>query len=81
MTAIVLVAAVAVAAAVFHWSGRFGDRDRNSGTSLRRSPRSHTTAKGQAKKGYDTREEAVARAGDGLSAYKCDSCGKWHLGH
>jgi hypothetical protein len=81
MTTIVLVIAVVLAVAVFQFSGKFGDRDRNSGTSLRRGPHAHTTARGQAKKGYDTRDQALGHAGDGLTPYKCDSCGKWHLGH
>lgn len=81
MTTVVLVIAVVIAVAVFQWSGKFGDRDRNSGTSLRRGPRTHTTARGQAKKGYDTRDQALSHARDGLTPYKCDSCGKWHLGH
>jgi hypothetical protein len=87
-TTVVLLIAVAALIFVFYWSGRFGDRRRNSGTSLRRGSRAHTTSRGQPKKGFNTREDAVAsaqsmtkRGADELSAYRCDSCGKWHLGH
>jgi hypothetical protein len=87
-TTVVLVIAVVAVIIVFYWSGRFGDRRRGSGTSLRRGSHSHTTSRGQAKKGFSTREEALAsaksvskRGGDELSAYRCDTCGKWHLGH
>ncbi len=87
-TTVVLVIAVAAVIFVFYWSGRFGDRRRNSGTSLRRGSHAHTTSRGRAKKGFATREDAVASAhsmsksgGDQLSAYRCDTCGKWHLGH
>jgi hypothetical protein len=87
-TTVVLVIAVVAVAFVFYWSGRFGDRRRGSGTSLRRGVHAHTTSRGQAKKGFTTREDAVAsaqstsrRGGDQLSAYRCDTCGKWHLGH
>jgi hypothetical protein len=78
-TTVVLVIAVVAVIFVFYWSGRFGDRRRGSGTSLRR---------GSVKKGFTTREDAVAsaqsmskRGGDQLSAYRCDTCEKWHLGH
>jgi hypothetical protein len=87
-TTVVLLIAVAAVIFVFYWSGRFGDRRRSSGTSLRRGSHAHTTSRGRAKKGFATREDAVASAqsmskngGDQLSAYRCDTCGKWHLGH
>jgi hypothetical protein len=87
-TTVVLVIAVVAVILVFYWSGRFGDRRRGSGTSLRRGSHAHTTSRGQAKKGFSTREDAEASAtsmsksgGDQLSAYRCDTCGKWHLGH
>jgi hypothetical protein len=87
-TTVVLVIAVVAVILVFYWSGRFGDRRRSSGTSLRRGAHAHTTSRGQAKKGFASREDAVASArsmskrdGEELSAYRCDTCGKWHLGH
>jgi hypothetical protein len=87
-TTVVLVIAVFAVGFVLYWSGRFGDRRRGSGTSLRRGSRAHTTSRGQAKKAFTTREDAMAsahstskRGGDELSAYRCDTCGKWHLGH
>jgi hypothetical protein len=84
---VVLVAVVALLAFVFYWSGRYGDRNRSKETSLRRGPSAHTTARGRAKKAYGTRHEAEVAAqsqaqhGSAMSAYRCDSCGKWHLGH
>ncbi len=85
---VVLVAAAAVVVFVFYWSGRYGDRNRSKGTSLRRGPSAHTTATGQAKKAYATRHEAEVAAqsptkhgGSSMSVYRCGSCGKWHLGH
>jgi hypothetical protein len=87
-TTVVLVIAVVAVILVFYWSSRFGDRRRGSGTSLRRGSHAHTTSRGQSKKGFATREDAVSsaqsmskRGGDQLSAYRCDTCGKWHLGH
>lgn len=87
-TTVVLLIAVAAVLFVLYWSGRFGDRRRNSGTSLRRGSHAHTTSRGEAKKGFASREDAVASAksmsksgGDQLGAYRCDTCGKWHLGH
>jgi hypothetical protein len=86
-TTVVLVIAVVAVIAVFYWSGRFGDRRRGSGTSLRRGPHAHTTSRGQAKKAFASRDDALSsaqsmskRGGDQLSAYRCDTCGKWHLG-
>jgi hypothetical protein len=87
-TTVVLVIAMVAVAFVLYWSGRFGDRRRSSGTSLRRGSHAHTTSRGQAKKGFASREDAMAsarsmskRGADQLSAYRCDTCGKWHLGH
>jgi len=87
-TTVVLIIAVAAVAFVFYWSSRFGDRRRGSGMSLRRGSHAHTTSRGQPKRGFSSREDAVAsaqsmskRGADQLSAYRCDTCGKWHLGH
>ena len=84
----VLVVAVALLALVLHWSGRYGGRGRGPGVSLRRGPRAHTTSKGRPKTGYPTREAAetharrmASRDGSSMSAYRCDTCGKWHVGH
>lgn len=84
----VLVVAVVGLGFVLYWSGRYGDRQRNKGTSLKRSVRAHTTARGQPKTGFATRDDALAsarsmadRGREPLSAYRCDTCGKWHLGH
>jgi hypothetical protein len=84
----VLVLAAVLFAAVFYWSGHFGGRRRGGGTSLRRGPGAHTTSRGQPKRGYVTREEAQGQAqlltkrdGVPMSAYRCDTCGKWHVGH
>ncbi|HEY1825176.1 MAG TPA: hypothetical protein VGG21_04355 [Acidimicrobiales bacterium] len=81
MTLAILVVAILLLVAVFYWSGRYGDRKRSAGTSLKRGVRSHTTARGQAKKSYPSREDALSHSRDGMSAYQCDTCGKWHLGH
>ena len=83
---VVLVAAAAVVVFVFYWSGRYGDRNRSKGTSLRRGPSAHTTATGQAKRAYATRHDAEVGAqnskhGAAMSAYRCGTCGKWHVGH
>jgi len=87
VTFIVLIVAVAIVAFVFYWSGRYGGRAK-PGTSLRRGPRSHTTARGRPKVGYDRREDAEARArvlskrdGAPMSVYQCADCAKWHVGH
>ena len=87
VTVIVLVVAIAIVAFVFYWSGRYGGRGK-PGTSLRRGPRSHTTARGRPKVGYDRREDAEARArvlskrdGAPMSVYQCADCAKWHVGH
>ena len=87
-TVVVLVAVVGVLAFVFYWSGRYGDSKRNSGTSLKRGASAHTTRNGRPKKAYATREEAQAqvqrsrqRDGESMSAYKCGTCDKWHVGH
>ncbi len=84
----VLVAVVAVVVFVFYWSGRYGDKNRNAGTSLRRGPRAHTTRSGRPKKAYANRDEASAHAelltrrnGAPMSVYQCDTCAKWHVGH
>jgi hypothetical protein len=88
VTAVVLVAVVAVLVFVFYWSGRYGDAKRSSGTSLHRGASAHTTRNGRAKKAYASREDAQAQAramtkrdGVTMSAYKCGTCDKWHLGH
>jgi hypothetical protein len=87
-TLAVLVIAVVLVMLVLFWSSRHGDRRRGSGTSLRRGPQSHTTSRGQAKKGYSTRDEAVTRAqalagrdGVAMGVYQCATCRKWHVGH
>jgi hypothetical protein len=85
VTVVVLVVVVAVLGFVFYWSGRYGDPKRNSGTSLHRGASAHTTRNGRPKKAYATRDEAEAhtRSTDGapMSAYKCGTCDKWHVGH
>lgn len=85
---VILVAALALLIAVLRWSGRYGRRDRNKGTSLRRGPRSHITADGRPKRSFATREAAAAfalaqrrRDNVTMGVYQCDSCGKWHVGH
>ncbi|MGH3732706.1 MAG: hypothetical protein ACRDVC_04930 [Acidimicrobiales bacterium] len=87
-TTIVLLIAVGAIAFVIYWSSHHGDRRRSKGTSLRREVRAHTTSRGQPKKSFATREDALSsahsmsiRGGGSLSAYRCDTCGKWHLGH
>jgi hypothetical protein len=84
----VLVAVVGVLVFVFYWSGRYGDPKRSSGTSLQRGASAHTTRNGRSKKAYASRDEAQAQArtmtkrdGATLSAYKCGTCDKWHIGH
>jgi hypothetical protein len=84
----VLLAAVALLILVLYWSGRYGDRERGAGTSLRRGPSAHTTLHGQPKMAYATRDEAAARArllmerdGTPMSVYRCGACAKWHVGH
>jgi len=84
----VLVGVAAVLVFVFYWSGRYGDPKRSSGTSLQRGVSAHTTRNGRPKKSYASRDEAQAQArimtkrdGAPLSAYKCGTCDKWHLGH
>ena len=84
----VLVAVAAVLVFVFYWSGRYGDPKRNSGTSLKRGASAHTTRNGRPKKAYASREEAEKQAlsaakrdGAQMSAYKCGTCDKWHVGH
>lgn len=86
-TIAVLIVAVVVLLLVAFWSGRYGGRNRKPGTSLRRRARSHTTARGRAKVAYE-RSEAQAQArflsqrdGVAMSAYQCDTCSKWHVGH
>ena len=87
VTVIVLIVAIAIVGFVFYWSGRYGGRAK-PGTSLRRGPRSHTTARGRPKVGYDRREDAEARArllskrdGAPMNVYQCAVCAKWHVGH
>lgn len=85
---VVLLAAVGLLVFVFYWTGRHGGRRGPAGTSLRRGPRAHTTARGQPKRSYASREDAEAqsrkvsgRDGTPMSVYRCDTCGKWHVGH
>lgn len=85
---VVLFVAVGLLVLVLYWSGRYGDRGRGAGTSLRRGPRAHTTLRGRPKMGYATRDEAEARArlltrrdGAPMSVYRCGTCTKWHVGH
>jgi len=87
-TFIVLAAVVGVLGFVMYYSGRHGDPKRNAGTSLRRGASAHTTRNGRPKKAYATRDEAQAQAqrmtdrdGSPMSAYKCGTCDKWHIGH
>jgi hypothetical protein len=84
----VLVAVAAVLFFVFYWSGRHGDPKRNSGTSLHRGASAHTTRNGRPKKSFANRDDAEAQArsmtkrdGAPVSAYKCGTCDKWHVGH
>jgi hypothetical protein len=84
----VLIVVVGVLGFVLYWSGRHGDPNRNRGTSLKRGASANTTRNGQPKKAYATREEAQAQAqrmtehdGSPMSAYKCATCDKWHVGH
>ena len=88
VTVVVLVVVAAVLIFVFYWSGRHGDPNRSKGTSLHRGASAHTTRNGRAKKGYASRDEAQAQArsltktnGAPMSAYKCGTCDKWHVGH
>lgn len=85
---VVLGFAIALVVLVLFWSSRYGGRGRGRGTSLRRSANAHTTATGQAKKGYPHREQAEARArqlssrdGAPMNVYRCATCNKWHVGH
>jgi uncharacterized membrane protein len=85
---VVLVIVAAIVIFVFYWSGRYGDKNRSSGTSLHRGAHAHTTRNGRPKKAYATRDEAQAQAqlltkrnGAPMGAYKCGTCGKWHVGH
>jgi hypothetical protein len=85
---VVLVVVAALVSLVFFWSGRYGDKNRNKGTSLKRGPRAHTTQRGQPKKGYATRSDAETHAhqqarrdGSSMDVYRCDTCSKWHVGH
>lgn len=85
---VVLVILAALVSLVFYWSGRYGDENRNKGTSLKRGSRAHTNQRGQPKKGYVSRSEAEtqaqklsARDGAPMGVYKCDTCAKWHVGH
>jgi hypothetical protein len=87
-TILVLVVTLALLCLVLFWSTRYGDRNRGAGTSLRRDPHAHTTARGRPKKGYTSREEAEAHAqrlsgrdGAAMNAYRCPTCTKWHVGH
>jgi|HubBroStandDraft_1064217.scaffolds.fasta_scaffold451928_2 hypothetical protein len=84
----VLVIVAAILIFVFYWSGRYGDRNRSTGTSLHRGAHAHTTRNGRPKKAYATRDEAQAEAhlltkrnGAPMGAYKCGTCDKWHIGH
>jgi hypothetical protein len=84
----VLALLAAVLYFVFYWSGRYGDKNRNQGTSLQRGARAHTTRNGRPKKAYASHDEAQAqaqqlskRSRESMSAYKCNTCDKWHVGH
>jgi hypothetical protein len=84
----VLAALAAMVYFVFYWSGRYGDKNRNKGTSLQRGSRAHTTRNGRPKKAYASHDEAQAQAQqmskrnhESMSAYKCGTCDKWHVGH
>jgi hypothetical protein len=84
----ILVAVVAVLVFVFYWSGRHGDSKRSSGTSLHRGASAHITKSGRPKKSYANREDAEVQArllskrdGSPMTAYKCGTCEKWHVGH
>jgi len=88
VTAVVLVVVAAVLIFVFYWSGRHGDPNRSKGTSLHRGASAHTTRNGRPKKGYASRDAAQAHArsltkedGAPMSAYRCATCDKWHVGH
>lgn len=88
VTIVALVLTVTVIAFVLYWSGRHGDPNRGSGTSLRRKVRAHTTSNGKPKFPYASRIDAEAgartltkRGGVPMSAYRCDTCSKWHVGH
>lgn len=87
VTVAVIVVVAAVLIFVFYWSGRHGDPNRSKGTSLHRGASAHTTRNGRPKKGYARREaQAQARSltkknGAPMSAYKCGTCDKWHVGH
>lgn len=83
-----LLAALALIIFVLGWSKRFGGRGRERTTSLRRGPRSHTTAVGRAKVGYATQSDAFAHAqkltrrdGASMGVYQCPTCRQWHVGH
>ena len=87
-TVAVLVVVAAVLIFVFYWSGRHGDPNRSRGTSLQRGASAHTTRNGRPKKAYASRDEAERQAhsstqwnGAPMSAYKCGTCDKWHVGH
>jgi hypothetical protein len=84
----VLLGAMALIALVLYWSGRFGKPGRSAGTSLRRGPSAHITTTGRPKVAYATRDEAetsarrlAGRDGVRMSAYRCSTCSKWHVGH
>ena len=84
----VLVGALVLVALVLFWSGRYGGRNRQRGTSLRRSPRAHTTRVGTPKVAFLTRGDAEASArklserdGVVMNVYQCATCAKWHIGH
>ncbi len=86
-TVAILLAAVALLVLVIYWSGRYGGRARG-GTSLRRRPHAHTNANGTPKTAFATRDDAEERArtiakrvGAPMSAYQCETCAKWHVGH
>ncbi len=84
----VLAVVAAVVGLVLYWSGRYGDRRRSTGTSLRRGPHAHVNSRGRPKRAYASRELAEAearrlttRGGSPVNAYRCNSCTKWHVGH
>ncbi len=61
---------------------------RSGGTSLRRTAASHINANGSPKRGYasmdaarEAAEKRTAMSKRPMSAYKCNSCKHYHIGH
>ena len=84
----VLLAAIAALVLWVWWfSGKYGGRHRG-GRSIRRGANSHFTVDGHAKKGYASREGALAEVARihhkdeaDMGAYQCAQCKSWHVGH